>query len=506
MTLRLTAVRHFRTGLAPALAALCLAVLLPVAAQAADRVALVIGMAQYRNVPALSNTVNDARLLASTLDRIGFDVTTLIDANQEELRSELERFAFRSETADLALVYFAGHGVEVAGENFLLPVDVNVRSNKDVQRQSISLKDLLHVVDSARKMRIVILDSCRDNPLGDAILQENGEVAGASRGGGLAPPSPDRGTLVAFAARDGQVALDGDGANSPFARALSEKLAEPGLEISLMFRQVRDEVLAATRNLQEPNTYGSLSGVPFYLAGSPELREQLATDDRRMAWTAVGANQESQLRSLADSGDARAMLGLAYMRLDTGGSEFDPAQAAQLFGRAAEAGSPEAQYELAKLYEKGIGVPQDDARALELFQKAADQGFSDAVNDLGFFYYQGSFGLQRDALKALGYFEQAADLRHPQAMFNFAALIDDGIVPGKGAADAGRYLYQALRSGSAAVYQQLAERPTMFSKDTRKALQAQLAEHAFYSGAIDGDFGPGTQKAVRVAYGLNTEG
>lgn len=475
-------------------------------AHAADRVALVIGMAQYRNVPALENTVNDARLLAATLDRIGFDVTTLIDTPQEELRGELERFAFRSETADLALIYFAGHGVEVAGENFLLPVDVNVRSNKDVQRQSISLKDLLQVVDSARKMRIVILDSCRNNPLGDGILHDEGEAAGAASGGGLAPPSPDRGTLVAFAARDGQVALDGNGSNSPFALALSEKLAEPGLEISLMFRQVRDDVLAATQNLQEPNTYGSLSGVPFYLAGSPELRDQLATDDRRVAWAAIGSNQESQLRSLADSGDARAMLGLAYMRLDTGGTEFDPAQAAELFGRAAEAGSPEAQYELAKLYEKGIGVPQDNARALELFQKSADQGFSDAVNDMGFFYYQGSFGLQRDALKALQYFEQAADLRHPQAMFNFAALIDDGIVPGKGAPDAGKYLYQALRSGSAAVFQQLSDRPTMFSLETRKALQQELTEHAFYSGPIDGDFGPGTQKAVRVAYGLNTEG
>ena len=474
-------------------------------ARAADRVALVIGMAQYRNVPALSNTVNDARLLSATLSRIGFDVTTLIDTPQEELREELDKFAFRSETADLALIYFAGHGVEVSGENFLLPVDVDVRSNKDVQRQSISLKDLLHVVDSARKMRIVILDSCRNNPLGDGILQDEGETT-AGGGGGLAPPSPDRGTLVAFAARDGQVAMDGDGTNSPFALALSEKLAEPGLEISLMFRQVRDEVLSATRNLQEPNTYGSLSGVPFYLAGSPELRDQLATDDRRVAWAAVGSNQESQLRSLADTGDARAMLGLAYMRLDSSGSEFDPVQAADLLGRAAEAGSPEAQYELAKLYEKGIGLPQDDARALELFSKSAEQGFSDAVNDMGFFYYQGSLGLQRDALKALQYFEQAADLRHPQAMFNFAALIDDGIVPGKGPADAGKYLYQALRSGSAAVFQQLSERPTMFSLESRKALQQQLAEHSFYSGPVDGDFGPGTQKAVRVAYGLNTEG
>jgi len=472
---------------------------------AADRVALVIGMAQYKNVPSLTNTVNDARLLAGTLSSIGFDVTTLIDTPQGELREAMENFAFRAETADLALVYFAGHGVEVSGENFLLPVDVDVRSNRDVQRQAISLDDLLKVVDRARKMRIVILDSCRNNPLGDSIAENSGQ-AGAGAAGGLAPPSPDRGSLVAFAARAGQVALDGEGANSPFATALSQKLVEPGLEISLMFRQVRDAVLEATNNLQEPNTYGSLSGVPFYLAGPPELRNQLALDDPSQAWAALGSDQESAVRSLAESGDTRYMLGLAYMRQNSSQTAADDSQAAALFQRAADAGSPEAQYELAKLYEQGRGVARDEARALDLYQKSAAQGYSKAVNDMGFFYYQGSFGLPRDVGKALEMFRQAADLRHPEAMFNYAALIDDGRVPGMGPEEAGRYLYKALRSGSKAVFQQLSEQPNMFKIETRKALQQQLAEYGFYKGAPDGDFGPGTAKAVQAAYGLVTEG
>lgn len=484
-------------------AVLCLA-LLSLPASAADRVALVIGMAQYKSVPALTNTVNDARLLSSALTSIGFDVTTLIDTSQEELREALDGFAFRAETADLALVYFAGHGVEVAGENFLLPVDVEVRSNKDVQRQAISLDDLLKVVDSARKMRIVILDSCRNNPLGDAIVDD--AAAGADSGGGLAPPSPDRGSLVAFAARAGQVALDGEGTNSPFATALSQKLVEPGLEISLMFRQVRDAVLTATDNLQEPNTYGSLSGVPFYLAGPPELRNQLAAEDPRLAWAALGSDQESAIRSLAETGDTRYMLGLAYMRQNSSQTAADDSQAASLFQKAADAGSPEAQYELAKLYEQGRGVPKDEARALELYRKSAEQGYSKAVNDMGFFYYQGSFGLPRDVDMALEKFREAADLRHPEAMFNYAALIDDGKVAEKGPADAGRYLYQALRSGSKAVFQQLAEQPNMFKIETRKALQQQLTDYGFYDGAIDGSFGPGTMKAVETAYGLVTEG
>jgi hypothetical protein len=476
---------------------------------AADRVALVVGMAEYRGITPLKNTVNDARAIAATLERIGFDVTTLINAPHAELRTALDDFAFRSETADLALVYFAGHGVEVQGENFLVPVDATVQSNRDIERQSVSLSEMLLAVDKARKMRIVILDSCRNNPFGDTLAPEApetdaGTASASTRGtGGLAPPSPERGTLVAFAARDGEVALDGTGANSPFAEALIEKLDEPGLEISLMFRQVRDRVLEATGNRQEPHTYGSLSGVPFFLAGPGDAdAERVADADRRIAWAELRPEQEVQLAALAETGDTRSLLGLGYIRLNPEAGRFDPVQAADFFEQAAEAGSPEAMFELAKLYENGIGVAQDSGRALALYEQSAGLGFADAINDLGFLYYQGGLGLARDPAKALEHFERAADLRHPQAMFNFAALIDDGLVPTRGPADAAGYLYDALRSGSTDVLDLLTERPTMFTDATRRALQARLAEHEFYTGSIDGDFGPGTQRGIRRAYGL----
>jgi len=238
----------------------------------------------------------------------------------------------------------------------------------------------------------------------------------------------------------------------------------------------------------------------------PELRNRLASDDPSQAWAALGTDQESAVRSLAESGDTRYMLGLAYMRQSSSQTAADDNQTATLFQKAADAGSPEAQYELAKLYEQGRGVAMDGARALDLYQKSAAQGYSKAVNDMGFFYYQGSFGLQRDVAKALEMFRQAADLRHPEAMFNYAALIDDGRVPGMGPAEAGRYLYKALRSGSKAVFQQLSDQPNMFKIETRKALQQQLTDFGFYAGALDGDFGPGTTKAVQAAYGLVTEG
>ena len=142
------------------------------------------------------------------------------------------------------------------------------------------------------------------------------------------------------------------------------------------------------------------------------------------------------------------------------------------------------------------------ARALELYQAAAAQDFPDALNDMGFLYYNGALGLTADPAKALDYFRQAADLRHPEALFNYATLIDAGQIAGKGADDAGQYLYLALRSGSQAVFDQLLAAPEAFSVAARIALQSQLQDNDFYTGTLDGEFGPGTQAAIRVAYGL----
>ncbi|MEL6205933.1 MAG: caspase family protein [Pseudomonadota bacterium] len=481
------------------------------AAAASDRIAMVIGMGEYAALPSLANPIRDAEGVASTLSQIGFEVETLVDRPQSEVLAALDRFAFQAETADLALIYFAGHGVQVQGENYLLPVDARVTSNADIARQSLSLKDFLSAVDRARRMRIVILDACRDNPFGDFITAadlastptatnttEEGRSVG---GGGLAPPEPERGTLVAYAARDGQVALDGVGENSPFAKALIETLPRQGLEISLMFRQVRDKVLDRTSNQQEPYVYGSLPGLPFYLAGAQEGEPDVVEFDAISAWSTLRPEQELQLVALAEAGDTRSMVGLAYKRLNAA-DDFQPEEAYQLFSRAADAGSPVAQFELAKLYEKGIGVEPDRERALELFHASADEGFADALNDLGFLYYQGAMGLPTDRERALEYFRRAADERHPEAQFNFAALIDDGLVPGRGPEDAARYVYGSLRSGSERALELLGSRPTMFSPETRRALQEVLKEQTFYDGVIDGDFGPGTQRGLRAAFGL----
>ncbi len=486
---------------------LVLAGLTATEAAAEKRVALVIGIADYSTVPKLKNTINDSRLIADTLRGLDFEVTNFADIGKADLRVAIDRFAFVAETADVALVYYAGHGMELGGQNFLIPTDATASNRSDVASQSISLDEVLRAVDKARQLRIVVLDSCRNDPFSspdDKSLTVVNIDPGSSgtRSDGLAPPSPDRGTLVAFAAEAGKVALDGAGNNSPFAIALANTLKTPDLEIGLMFRRVRDSVLQRTGNSQEPHTYGSLSGNPYFLAGRSAEINVLDKADRKNAWAVLRPDQEEQLLALAQDGDTRALKGLAYMRLDPKEKRYNPEESVALLKKAAAAGDAEAQFELARLYERGIGVPQDIEKALEHYWKAADNDFADAVNDLGFLHFQGGLGIVRDQKKAIGLFEKAAALRHPEAMFNLAALIDDGIVPGKSAEDSARYLYESLRSGNEDVLKQLSDNPRMFKERTRLALQKRLADQQLYSGSLDGQFGPQTKRSLRRAYGI----
>lgn len=484
----------------------------------ADRMALVIGVADYAHVPKLANTVNDANLIAGTLSDIGFDVTTLINPTRADIIKGLSDFAFKAETADLGLIYFAGHGVEAQGKNFLLPVDAAIRSSADIPGASVTLNDFQAAVDHARKMHIVILDSCRDNPLPDKIdlnslasanvLADDPtsgtgtQTRGVGSGGGLAAASPDRGTLIAFAASPGEVAFDGDGVNSPFATAIADKIKLPGVDIGLAFRQIRDKVLSDTDNRQEPYVTNSLPGDPFYLAGPAALRDEIAVDDKSEAWAKLRPEQAEQLQAQASAGDSRAMIGLAMMQLNPASPRYKPEASAALLARAAAAESAEAEYELAKLYEKGIGVPENLARALQLYQASAAKDYPDAVNDLGFFYYSGALGLPIDQPQALKLFRHAADLKQPEALVNVASFIDKGMIDGLGPTDAAGYLYQSLRAGSRDALEALSNQPKYFGIDTWRELQSSLATHGFYDGPKDGQFGKGTKKALRAAFGL----
>jgi tetratricopeptide (TPR) repeat protein len=220
------------------------------------RVALVVGNSAYSSVQELPNPRRDAAAIAAVLRSLGFQTVMLeSDLSRERLVSALRSFAAEADRADWAVIYFAGHGIEVGGINYLIPVDAHLVTDRDVQFEAVPLDQLLGAVEGARKLRLVMLDACRENP-----FKMQRTLASRSVGRGFTRVEPAPGTLVAYAAKDGQVALDGDSANSPFATALLKEIKAPGLEIRRLLGFVHDDVMEMTGNRQEPYIYGALPG------------------------------------------------------------------------------------------------------------------------------------------------------------------------------------------------------------------------------------------------------
>ncbi|MCP3390948.1 caspase family protein [Bradyrhizobium sp. CCGB12] len=223
------------------------------------RVALVIGNSAYKNVSRLTNPANDATLVGGMFKKAGFDAVDIkLDLNVAEMRRALRDFGDKTRNAEVAVIYYAGHGIELDGTNYLIPTDATLERDSDVLDETIALDRALFAVEPAKQLRLVILDACRDNPFAKTMKRT---IASRAIGRGLAkiePTSPN--TMIAFAAKAGSTASDGDSKNSPFAAALVERLPTPGLDLGKAFRFVRDDVLKKTGNKQEPYVYGSLGG------------------------------------------------------------------------------------------------------------------------------------------------------------------------------------------------------------------------------------------------------
>jgi uncharacterized caspase-like protein len=254
---------------------------------AEKRVALVIGNSSYQKVAKLTNPANDAAAVAAMFKSAGFDtVESKLNLTVSELRKALRDFGNKSRDADVAVVYYAGHGIELDGTNYLIPVDATLETDADVLDETLSLDRVLFAVEPAKQLRLVILDACRDNPFAKNMKRT---IASRAVGRGLAkvePSSPN--TMVAFAAKAGSTASDGDNKNSPFAVALVEHLAKPGLDLRKAFGFVRDDVLKATNNAQEPFVYGSLGGndvtlVPAAPAAAPVDQDASMRRDYELA-------------------------------------------------------------------------------------------------------------------------------------------------------------------------------------------------------------------------------
>lgn len=283
------------------LACLCLSS----AADAAKRVALVIGNSAYQHTRALPNAANDATAVSIALERIGFGVTTINNLGHAAMVDALRSFGRKAADSEMAVIFYAGHGLEVAGENWLVPVSAELRHERDLNYEAVNLKLMLEAVAGAARLRLVILDACRNNPLGEKMKVATDAATGVARAvnaRGLGRVEPTGDVLVVYSAKHGTTAEDGPaGGNSPFASALLEQLPAPGLDVRIMFGRVIDQVRARTGGRQEPFTYGSVGGaevslVPGRPSGGPSYTPpKTSQEDRAVeAWRRIEHSKDQR--------------------------------------------------------------------------------------------------------------------------------------------------------------------------------------------------------------------
>jgi hypothetical protein len=259
------------------------------AADAADerRVALVVGVSAYQHANKLVNTVNDANGIAASLSRLGFDVETVIDPDRTGLEAAVRRLGDRARGADVALFYYAGHALEYGGQNWLVPVQADLHSERDLRFETLDVDAVIEQLEGQSRVSIVVLDACRDNPFRHILTGSHRELV-VNRG--LAPQTGAVGTLLVYATAPGQVAEDGNGLYSPFTAALLHHLEDPGVEIRRLITIVRAEVRKATYGKQVPWDSSSLEG-QFFL-------RPVAADVEAIYWDSVrNSNDPADLRA-----------------------------------------------------------------------------------------------------------------------------------------------------------------------------------------------------------------
>jgi hypothetical protein len=301
-------------------------------AHAEKRVALVIGNGAYANVPKLNNPTNDASVMETMFRVAGFDtVVRANDLSVTAMRRALRDFSDTAHDADIAVVFYAGHGIEVSGTNYLIPIDAVLEQDIDARDEAVRLDRVNEILEPAKRLRLVILDACRDNPFVRSMRRTLATRTVRTGYGEIDERSLPPNTLVAYAQRAGATADDGQGANSPYTTALLKHLPTPGLDIELALRRVRDDVLKATRNKQEPFKYGSLGGAEIALVPTKEPQQAatlptLAVDyDKEMEvtfWHAVkDSKSKDLLQTYLDRYPSGNFAGLAKVLTDQLGRE-----------------------------------------------------------------------------------------------------------------------------------------------------------------------------------------
>ena len=231
----------------------------PLPTMGGRRAALVIGNGDYRFAPQLSNPVNDATDIAKTLRKLRFDVVEGKNLDRRGMDEAIREFGRKLDGADLALFFYAGHGLQVNGKNYLVPIDARLERPGDLALDAVDIGNVLAQTEAEKRVNLVFLDACRDNPLARSLARSLGARSSAV-GQGLASIQSAIGTMIAYATQPDNVALDGAGRNSPFTTALLKHITTPGIDITTVMRRVRTEVIAATHEKQVPWDHSSLTG------------------------------------------------------------------------------------------------------------------------------------------------------------------------------------------------------------------------------------------------------
>jgi len=509
--------RHLASRLCAALGlALALTLLLATEALADKRVALVIGISKYQNVPQLPNPDSDATAMADVFKKANFDKVELRnDLSVSDMRRAVRDFAAEAADADLAVVYYAGHGIEVDGTNYLIPADARLITDFDVEDETVSLDRILQALNPAKRLRLVILDACSDNPFNKTMKRS---IGSRSVGRGLAkiePTSSD--TLIAFAAKAGAVANDGDGAHSPFATALIKYIAAPGLDLRIAFGKVRDDVLKSTGNRQEPFVYGSLGGDTVSLVPAPaapvavavppapvdpnaearrdyEFAAQIATKE---AWSSfLKAHPDGLYANLAhaafDKLDAAEQVSAKAAEAQRKADEQARQQAADFRRQLEEQAAKQAEETKKQLSEQAKkDLEAERQRIADQAQKqldAAKQQAADAQRQAA------DAQKQVDAVKA----QAAADAQKQVEAAKQRAAEDAAAQKATEAAAAAQKSQQQVASLTPQEQQKTPPVPAMDPADIARLLQAHLKRVGCDPGNTDGNWSDSSKKALAL--------
>ena len=411
------------TALAPALAGRDLS---PAAHQemvSERRVALVIGNGRYPVGP-LGNPGNDAVAMAAVLKDLGFEVSSHKDLSFQDMRQVIQDFGGSLSAGGVGLFYYAGHGIQVNGKNYMIPVDARLEGEGDVEIWGVDVGAVLAKMDQAgNRLNLVVLDACRNNPF---------ERSWRSGSRGLAFSSAPAGTLLAYATAPGSVAADGSGRNGAYTEALIRRMRAPNTTVEDMFKQVRLDVQGATGGQQVPWESSSLTGdFYFRLEQAAAAATTTSTDDalaRPFPLASASAKQREKVMSDWEGcreGNAFNCAYLGYLYENGTGVAPDNERAAALYRMGCDGGNKSSCYNLGVCYDEGTGVEQDEAKAASLYRQVCDGGHTKGCYNLGVFYDNGD-GVAEDQAKAASYYKKACDGGHAKGCSNLGTSYFNG--------------------------------------------------------------------------------